>query len=268
MPAPGNSPTTSRVSGTQSIARAVALLRAAAQSNRQGSTVAELASRTGIDRSTTHRMLKCLAKEGLLGSAEEPMRYFLGPLAYELGLAAAERLDLRKLCRPAMARIAELTGDTVFLMLRDGYDSVCADRLGGHYPVKTFVVDVGTRRPLGIGAGSLAILASLPPEEAEAAILANECRIDQFVGMSAAHLRRLAAKARTEQRAIMDVIDVKDVQAIAVPIRAPSGYAVGALSIAAIASRMTARRRTELFGILQREAGLLTGTLGSSAWLG
>ena len=39
-----------------------------------------------------------------------------------------------------------------------GADAVCIDRRLGSYPVKTLTVEVGTKRPLGIGAGSLAIL--------------------------------------------------------------------------------------------------------------
>jgi len=46
----------------------------------------------------------------------------------------------------------------VFLIVRSGDDAVCADRAIGSYPVKTSVVDVGTRRPLGLGGGSLAML--------------------------------------------------------------------------------------------------------------
>jgi DNA-binding IclR family transcriptional regulator len=64
-----------------------------------------------------------------------------------------------------MMRIAEATGDTVFLTQRSGLDSVCVDRQEGTFPIKTFTLEIGMRRPLGVGTGSLAILSGLSEEE-------------------------------------------------------------------------------------------------------
>lgn len=253
-------------SGAQSIERAVAVLRAVATLNHEGASVSEVASLLKLDRTTTHRILKTLAAHRMLGHAGEPRRYYLGALTYQLGQAAGERLDLRKLCAPAMARIAAETGDTVFLMVREGQESVCADRKSGDFPVKTFVVEVGTRRPLGIGAGSLAILAALPAEEAEAAINANVQRIRAYKGMNEKVLRELVARTRLTHEASMDVIDVEGVHAVAVPIREPGGMAVAAFSIASISPRMTDKRRRKLFEVLRREAAQVTAHLGSEAW--
>lgn len=40
----------------------------------------------------------------------------------------------------------------------------------GTYPIQILAVQVGTRQPLGVGAGGLALLAALPVEEIEAII--------------------------------------------------------------------------------------------------
>ena len=254
-------------SGTQSIERAVALLRAVAQLNQKGATVSNVAALVKLDRTTTHRMLKSLAAQRMLSHAGEPKRYFLGALTYQLGLAAGEKLDLRKLCAPALARIAAETGDTVFLMVREVQESVCADRKSGDYPVKTFVVEIGTRRPLGIGAGSLAILAALPPDEAEASISLNAERIKSYKGMNAEVMRDLVAKSRIEQQSSMEVIDVEGVHAVGVPILEPGGKVIAAFSIAAITPRMTLQRRSALFEVLRKESAQVTAQLGSDAWI-
>ena len=250
----------SSVGGAQSIRRAMALIRGVTQSGREGASVAALAGQTGIDRTTAHRMLKCMAEEGML-SQSDGSRYILGPLAFEIGLAAGERLDLRTKCRGTLTRIAAETGDTVFLMTRDGYESVCADRIEGSYPVKTLVVEVGNRRPLGIGAGSLAILSALPPEEAEAAITQNEDRVAGFEDMGADRLRRLAARARAEGKASLPVIGIPGVHALAVAVRTPGGRPIAALSVAAIRSRMTAQRQSEILKILRKESAALTASV-------
>ncbi len=247
--------------GTQSIQRAVSLLRTVAHLNDHGVSASEVAAQTELDRTTVHRMLKCLAGEGLLKHAGDPRRYFLGPLTYQLGVTAAAKLDLRKICAPSMRRIAAETGDTVFLMAREGNASVCVDRQSGSYPVKTFVVDVGTRRPLGIGAGSLAILTALAPEEAAASLVFNASAVQTYPGITADMLREIARSARSTMRVNMGVVGVDGVHAVAVPIRDRTGNPVAAFSIAAIAPRMSASRKLELFDILERESDLVGGEL-------
>ena len=165
-----------------------------------------------------------------------------GRLAYEIGLAASERLNLAQICKPALARIAEETGDTVFLMVRSGDDCICADRAMGSYPIKTFVVDVGTHRPLGIGAGSLAILSALPEDVANQVIDRNASRIVEYEDMSLVRLHDTMMRARRTGHVAMDVIRVPRVRAVGVALVAANGRPVAAMSIAAIVFRMTPDR--------------------------
>jgi hypothetical protein len=114
-------------------------------------------------------MLKCLTAENLVSQDPQSRRYYLGPLVFELGITAGPRFNIRDLCADALDRVAAETGDTAFLIIRSGDDSLCVDRREGAFPIKTFTVDVGVRRPLGVGAGSLAILTALPEALAAAA---------------------------------------------------------------------------------------------------
>ncbi|MBS0546448.1 MAG: IclR family transcriptional regulator [Proteobacteria bacterium] len=248
--------------GTQSLQRAIALLREVTACGSEGLSAAEMAARASIDRTTAHRMARSLAAEGLFDYSRETRRYFLGPLAYEIGLAASERADLAKLCATPMKRIAEETGDTVFLMLRSGDDAVCVARTEGSYPVKTFVVDVGVRRPLGVGAGSLAIFSALPLEEREVLLKRNAARLAQYPGMTVAKIRARAAASRGRDQAVGDVVDVPNVRAAGVVIRTPGGRPVASLSISAIAPRFANRREAKLLAILHREAEALRKTIG------
>jgi len=52
-----------------------------------------------------------------------------------------------------------MSGDTVFLVIRQGDYCLCLHREEGHFPVKVFTTDVGGRRLLGLGAGGLALIA-------------------------------------------------------------------------------------------------------------
>ena len=128
MPRKAEATANTRLTGTQSIERALTLVREIAAHNRGGSRLLDLATRTGLQRPTVHRMLKCLAAENMVQQDSDTHRYFLGPMVFELGLTAAPRFNLREICQPALSRIAEATGDTVFLTHRSGLDSVCLDR--------------------------------------------------------------------------------------------------------------------------------------------
>ncbi|QYY34008.1 helix-turn-helix domain-containing protein (plasmid) [Cupriavidus pinatubonensis] len=53
-------------SGTQSIQRAVLILRELASRDMAGWALHDLAARCGLDRATVHRIFKCLIGDGLV----------------------------------------------------------------------------------------------------------------------------------------------------------------------------------------------------------
>jgi DNA-binding MarR family transcriptional regulator len=61
-----------RLTGTQSIERALLLLREIAAHNRAGSRLLDLATRTNLQRPTVHRMLKCLATRAWCSRIRKP----------------------------------------------------------------------------------------------------------------------------------------------------------------------------------------------------
>src|SRR6266850_1377935 len=78
MPRKSELPADNRLTGTQSIERALLLLREIAAHNRTGSRLLDLATRTALQRPTVHRMLKCLASENMVQQDGDTHRYFLG----------------------------------------------------------------------------------------------------------------------------------------------------------------------------------------------
>lgn len=56
--------------------------------------------------------------ERLAMQLEGENRYVLGPLAYQLGLVAAQQFEIRALCRPATERLAEESSETIYLLQR------------------------------------------------------------------------------------------------------------------------------------------------------
>ena len=253
-----------KLSGTQSIERALSLLREIAAHNRSGSRLLDLATRTGLQRPTVHRMLKCLAAEDMVQQDPDTHRYFLGPMVFELGLTAGPRFNLREVCHPALTRIAEATGDTVFLTQRSGLDALCLDRHEGTFPIKTFTLEIGMRRPLGVGIGSVAILAALSDEDIRHIVASNAPRLPEY-GLTPNSLFAQVKKAQKLGYAVRETPSLAGVRSIGQALHNRSGIAFAALSVSAISSRMNEKRVGELAALLKHETRSIEKQLAAGA---
>lgn len=237
--------------GTQALRRAMALLRLITTHNRTGLRLTDLHRMSEIEKPTVHRILQGLLSEGMLRQDAASKRYFLGAAMYEMGLAAAPRMAVRDVCHPYLRVLAEQTGDTVFLIERSKFDGVCMDRAEGSFPIKALILDVGRRRPLTVGGGSLAILSALSESEAQRICDINDARSkERFPRYSPEELQRDLAEARARGYVIKDALEIPGVRTVAVPIRQPDGAPVGAISVTAIAARLDQNRSTLVAGYL------------------
>lgn len=252
--------------GTQSIERAVMILRIiAGGANSGGLRLADIVSESGLDTSTAHRMLKSLSAAGLVERADAGWNYRLGHLVYELGLAALPRNDLQAICEDSLIRIAEESGDVALLAIRSGVDSVCMGRREGSFPILSLSVNVGTRRPLGIGAGGLAILASLPPELAKQIVETNSLRLKQFNTLTAPALMRMVQDTRDAGYALNRGEVYPEVGGIGVAIRGAGMVPLASLSISTVASRLQPERIQSLVKLLRAEVKSVEAKLSLSA---
>lgn len=147
------------------IGRAAHLLRMLAVAGGHGLGLSELSTYVGLPHPTVHRLLGQLIDEGLARRVETSRRYILGPMLFELGLAAAPHFEIRPHCRPYLLQLAESTGETVYLTIRSGDEAVCIDCCNSPTAGSRVLLVMGTRWPLGAGSGSVAMLARMPREE-------------------------------------------------------------------------------------------------------
>lgn len=238
--------------GTQVIDRAIFLLRTIARKG-GSARLTDLARAAGLATPTARRILKRLTDHGMVGQDSETQRYHLGLLAYELGLAASHRIDIAAKLKPLVRRIAELSGDTAYLVMRQDFEVVCIDRVEGHYPIKTLTLKIGDRYPLGVTAGSLALLAALPEAEADAVIEANRQTLSERGALTVDQLREDLEKSRQRGYALRR--DAIAGGSIGIGLAIPNGslppYA--AISLAMVLDRMTDSRREELVAMMRRE---------------
>ncbi|MGN6702301.1 MAG: IclR family transcriptional regulator [Burkholderiaceae bacterium] len=240
--------------GAQTITRAIRALKLIAHHAPDGMRLVDLAVAMQLERPTAHRLLKALMSEGMLVQEPASRRYTLGPLVFELGLASAHQFNLRDLCRPVLERLAGQTGDTTFLFVRSGNDAVCLSRVQGTFPIQTPAVPVGSRQPLGVSAGGLALLGCLSDAEIARVLEAVGPRLSIYGNLDADETRKHCARMRTSGYAWIANRAVPGVSAVGLPIRSSTGNAIAAITVAATQARMTDARVTEILPLLRAAA--------------
>jgi len=248
--------------GTQSIERAVRVLREIAAHGPLGMRATEIAARLGLERPTAYRIVKGLVAQRMLVQDTPGKRFRLGHLVYELGLAAEPGANLRTICRPVLKELAEATGDCVFLVVRSGLESVCLDREAGTFPVRVLTLDIGVRRPLGLGAGSLALLLTMPDAEIEHVIATNGPRYSEYGRLTPERLKKAIVRSRAAGFAVNDEDVIEGVSALGLAIRPmKGGSSFAALSISGLTSRFSGRR-TKVMRQLRKAVRTLERELG------
>ena len=240
--------------GVSSLHRAVEIVKALAGSAETGLRVSELCRQLGQTQATTHRLLQQLIDEGLVEQGAQSKRYRLAIEFFALAARAGDHGAFRELCRPALLRLGASLGDSVFLLVRSGFDAVCLDRCEGPFPIRTFTGDIGGRVPLGVGQGALVILAYLPEAEQEEVMRFNVPRIQHMGHLDEVFLRTEAARARNQGYANTNSGLIEGMAGVAVPVFDSNRRVVAALRVGTIASRLNADRLPVVVELLQREA--------------
>ena len=249
----------------QSLERGMTLLEAVVDRPIAGASLNDLAAATRLARPTAHRLLLSLRKLGFVDYDADARRFFPGLKAYRMGLASAARFDVAELADRSMSRLADETGDTVFLSLRHGDSALCAARKIGPFPIRTLTLNVGDFRPLGVGAGSLALLAALPDEEARQVIARNRENLAAYPNIDAISLKEMVAKTRRQGFSVNDGLILQEMAAIGIPVHDAGGKVIAAISVAAIRSRMAPPRRATIVKLLERERAAIESMLGGPA---
>ncbi|MDJ1158685.1 IclR family transcriptional regulator [Chelatococcus sp. SYSU_G07232] len=233
--------------------RAFAIIRVLAASDGTGMRVTQIARESGLTQATAHRLLQALMAEGVVVQGEGSRLYRLSVEFFALAASAGNPGNLRDLCRPALLRLSASLGDTIFLLVRSGFDAVCLDRSEGPFPIRSFTGDVGGRVALGVGQGSLAILAFLPEAEREEVIRFNLPRLRDFGVFDEVYLRTEIARVRELGYAGRNTGLLPGMAGVAVPVLDRDGRAVAALSVGTIAERLSPERLPTVVELLRRE---------------
>jgi IclR family acetate operon transcriptional repressor len=193
--------------------------------------ISAIAREVNLPKSVTHRILKELAAVQFLHFEEDSKQYRLGPTAIAVGLAALRSLDLPRMARPHLERLARESGETATLSVRQTWTRVYIDQVLSDHEIR-MAVSLGSSHPLHAGASSRAILAALP-DAAVDEYLAHQLldRVTASTITDPAELRRSLEHVRRDGFAISHGERQAGAGSVAAAIRTSDGQVWGCLSV-------------------------------------
>lgn len=191
----------------------------------------DLASLTGLPKSTVSRLTKTLVEHGYLRHDVRRRRYSVGPSVLALGYSALSNLRVADIARPHMQALADSTGALISLAIRDRlamlYIEACSSDT-----LLTLRMGRGIRMPIISTSIGRAFLAALPEKEREYLVASLKQKNEPAVGP-----KELEALTREIKRYKEDGICVSvgewnaDVNAAATPIRWEGGTELVIISV-------------------------------------
>lgn len=215
----------------EAVERALSILEVF-QEGEEALTLAALAHKTGLYKSTILRLAGSLERFGYLRRGSDGV-FRLGPSLWRLGSLYRRGFDPGEQIRPELRRLVEETRETASFYVREGSERVCLYRLNSPRAVRHHL-DEGIRLPLDRGAAGHVLVAF--------------------------GAERSDALAETRERGFHVTLGERDpeVGAAAVPVFDSAGRLRGALAVSALVTRFDETARQAAIHALKRSANRLS----------
>jgi DNA-binding IclR family transcriptional regulator len=228
--------------GAQTVDRACDLLRELGRRGASGARLIDLTEASGLSRPTVHRILRSLLAAEFVRQDARTRRYNVGGALYALGLAAPSPLDRLADIRPILDGFATRTGDTAYLVLRQGDEMLCLARVEGATPIRTYVIEVGALRPIGAMLAGITLLAALDDDEVSAVLARTAAARARFPNATDDYVRGQIASIRREGYGLSEGRLIPGATGLSAPVPTRDGRPYLAVSFSAISTRVPRSR--------------------------
>jgi len=237
---------------SRSVIRSLTILEAVALHSHEPLRLVDVVARTGLPKTTCHRLLSVLAESGLLRSDDQG-RFGPGALLLAMGMNFLNQTDIRSLARPRMEELTQLTQETCHLGIAQFPWVVYVEKVESPLAVRMHS-QVGAMNPLhctGLGKALLAYssvelinaICSLPLERRTVKTITSAAGLIEELGW-----------IRDRGYAIDDVENEEGIRCVGAPIFGHDGSPIAAISIAGPAGRVTLKSVDDLGPIVVEAA--------------
>jgi len=223
-------------------------------------SVADIASRLSLPKSTAYRYISALKVHGLIEEDTKEGDYRLGAKILELARSISGR-PLQQIALPLMERLSDKTGETVILSSLRKQEGVCLEKVEGHHALRVSH-ERGATFPLHAGASGKVLLAYLDPKEQDEIIKRVGLTKFSKTTITNPHLLKDELASIKEQGfAKSDGEVIQGTYGIGAPIFSPSRNAIAALSISAPSYRLEGKKRKRTIQLVVTAAKEITNVL-------
>ncbi|HSS97483.1 MAG TPA: IclR family transcriptional regulator [Terriglobales bacterium] len=218
---------------------------------------------TGINKSTAHRFLRHLEREGYLLRTDAGA-YLIGPKLTQMSACATRSATLQTVARPILADLWRSTQETVNLGVLDQGTLLYIDVMESPHEFR-LVSRIGTRRSIHVAALGKVLAAFLPASEYERVL--NGIVFQRVTSKTIANMVQLRAeleKIRRKGYAVDNEEALLGCRCVSAPILNSDKVAIGALSVSGPVTRMSLPQVAPLAQIVKAAAQAVSTAMGFS----
>jgi len=223
--------------------------------------VRAIAQQLQLPLGSTHRLLLDLESESVAERTPDG-EWELSFRLLEIAGLQIERIQIPRLARPIVEKLAETTGETVHLSAPSGAETVCIDKAQTNFQLQ-LSTHIGSHGPMYCTGSGKALLAFMGADEAERAIAAQPFRaVTPHTIVSAAALRRELQRTRQRGYSLDHEEAVVGVHCVGVPIFNRFGGPVAAISVSGSSPKGAGIALDRLVDSLKEAASYVSRRLG------
>jgi DNA-binding IclR family transcriptional regulator len=218
---------------------------------------------TGIHKSTAHRFLKHLVREGYLLRTEAGA-YLIGPRLTQLSARGNQGATLQAVARPILWELWKSTQETVNLAVLDHGSVLYVDVIESPHEFR-LSSRVGTRRSLHVTALGKALAAFLPAEPRESILstISFQPATSKTI-MNLVQFRRELEKIQRQGYAVDDEEAVQGARCVSAPILNGDREPIAAVSVSGPVTRVSPSQVAALAGAVTSAARAISAAMGFS----
>lgn len=245
----------------QSVDRALTILELLSE-DYEGLGITEVSSKTGLHKSTVHRLLGTLVYNGFVEQNSQTNKYKISLKLFEMGIKRLESANIMNVCKPFTTSLMGSINEVVHVVIRDKNDIVYIDKVEADNTIR-MASTIGKRSPLYCTSVGKSILAFMPEDEVDK--VWNSSNIQKLTKNTIVDYKKFKEELeviRINGYSIDDEENELGVRCVGSPVFNHKGEIEGAISISGPITRVTKDKLSEIAIEVKKYAYLISRELG------